>query len=175
MDEKKLLAVLIDTAEEQNAANATQLKALAGAVKTIAGVVPAIQQAAGEEIGKEARRAFAETNSEAVKVASAFEEMHKKIQEVASAIQKKTLVQAAYPLALALLVAVLTVTGLNWYVGLKRAELIELKNQARQWEEKAGRAKLTSCGSTKRLCVKVDRRAGEFGDKGGVWMVIDGY
>lgn len=38
-----------------------------------------------------------------------------------------------------------------------------------------GRAKLTSCGSTKRLCVKVDRRDGEFGDKGGVWMVIDGY
>ncbi|MBV5330776.1 MAG: hypothetical protein JZU65_24610 [Chlorobium sp.] len=109
MDEKKLLAVLIDTAEEQSAANATQLKALAGAVKTIAGVVPAIQQAAGEAIGKEARIAFTETNSEAVKVVSALEEMHKKVQEVSSAIQKKTLVQAAYPLALALLVAALTV------------------------------------------------------------------
>jgi hypothetical protein len=53
MDEKKLLAALINSAEEQSAANVTQLKALAGAVRTITGVVPAIQQAAGEEIGKE--------------------------------------------------------------------------------------------------------------------------
>lgn len=105
---------------------------------------------------------------------AAAEGLEKGAQEVVRALHQKTLVQAAYPLAIALLAAILTVTGLNWYVGLKRAELVELKNQAGIWEQKAGKAKFTTCGPAKRVCVKVDREAGKYGDKGDFW-VISGY
>ena len=107
---------------------------------------------------------------------AAAEGLEEGAREVVRALHQKTLVQAAYLLAIALLVAILTVTGLNWYVGLKRAELVELKNQAGIWEQKAGKAKLTTCGPAKRMCVKVDRKAGEYGgNKDDVWMVVSGY
>ena len=107
---------------------------------------------------------------------TAAEGLGEAAQEVARALNQKTLIQSAYPLAIAILVAILTVTGLSWYVGLKRTELVELKNQAGIWEQKAGKAKLTTCGPAKRMCVKVDRKAGEYGgNKDDVWMVVSGY
>ena len=57
--------------------------------------------------------------------------------------------------------------------------MAELKDQAAIWEQKAGKAKLTNCGEAKRLCIKVNEKAGVFRSDGGkgneTWMVIDGY
>lgn len=79
----------------------------------------------------------------------------------------------------ALVASVGTVKGLGWYVEEQRAEMAELKDQAAIWEQKAGKAKLTNCGEAKRLCIKVNEKAGVFRSDGGkgneTWMVIDGY
>ena len=52
-------------------------------------------------------------------------------------------------------------------------EVTRLQNQAQDWEKRAGKAQLSQCGESKRLCVRVDPRVfyGENND----YVVIKGY
>lgn len=58
-----------------------------------------------------------------------------------------------------------------------RVEVANLKAQADEFSQKAGKATLSACGGKRRLCVRVDERAGRFGEtpKGELFMVIHGY
>ena len=52
-------------------------------------------------------------------------------------------------------------------------EVTRLQNQAQEWEKRAGKAQLSQCGESKRLCVRVDPKVfyGENND----YVVIKGY
>ena len=52
-------------------------------------------------------------------------------------------------------------------------EVTRLQNQAQEWDKRAGKAQLSQCGESKRLCVRVDPRVfyGENND----YVVIKGY
>lgn len=54
----------------------------------------------------------------------------------------------------------------------QRSELEELKAGAEAWQAQAGKAKLSTCGDTRRLCVRIDRKAGIYGED---YAVIKGY
>jgi hypothetical protein len=59
-----------------------------------------------------------------------------------------------------------------------RVEVKVLEAQAKEFSEKAGKAVLSNCGEKgkTRLCIRVDERAGRYGDpQKGLFMVIDGY
>lgn len=105
------------------------------------------------------------------------EEARQGIQDAIRPLLRAGLIQTTYMVCAAFLVVVLTVTGLNWYIRLKGAEVAELKNQAAIWEQKAGKAKLSTCGPKDqkgRLCVKVVKGMNGWGENGD-WMIIDGY
>ncbi|WNV06927.1 hypothetical protein RP726_20975 (plasmid) [Candidatus Methylospira mobilis] len=51
------------------------------------------------------------------------------------------------------------------------AEVATLQAQAEDWEKRAGRAKLTTCGEKRRLCVQVDTRQSFEGG----YYIIKGY
>ena len=51
------------------------------------------------------------------------------------------------------------------------AEVATLQAQAEDWEKRAGRAKLTTCGEKKRLCVQIDHKQ-QFEDG---YYIIKGY
>lgn len=55
-----------------------------------------------------------------------------------------------------------------------RSELAQLQQQAGVFEARAGRAILSTCGTANRLCVRIDRKAGVFGDESD-FMVLRGY
>ncbi len=51
------------------------------------------------------------------------------------------------------------------------AEIAQMRETAQQWEKKAGKPELTTCkkeGDRARLCVRVDEKAGRFGEQGDV-------
>ena len=52
-------------------------------------------------------------------------------------------------------------------------EVTRLQNQAQEWDKRAGKAQLSQCGESKRLCVRVDPKVfyGENND----YVVIKGY
>lgn len=58
---------------------------------------------------------------------------------------------------------------------LLEEELPQLEARAAEWEQKAGKAILTVCGTKKKPCVRVNPKAGTFGANGEVFYIIDGY
>lgn len=65
-------------------------------------------------------------------------------------------------------------TPSNQEIAAKRAELAELEANIAAREKHAGRAKLENCGEKRRLCVRVNKKAGVFGE-GGDYMILHGY
>ena len=57
------------------------------------------------------------------------------------------------------------------------AEISQMEKTAQQLEGKGGKGEVTKCGARERLCVRVDEKAGGFGEKGEgkVYRVIWGY
>ena len=55
------------------------------------------------------------------------------------------------------------------------AEVAKLRAGAAAWASRAGRADLSSCGKPDRVCVRVDKTAGEFGDANAQYYVLYGY
>ncbi|BAP88985.1 putative uncharacterized protein [Burkholderiales bacterium GJ-E10] len=55
------------------------------------------------------------------------------------------------------------------------SDVAKLRASAAAWTNRAGRANLSSCGKPARICVRVDKTAGEFGDANAQYYVIFGY
>lgn len=54
-----------------------------------------------------------------------------------------------------------------------KAEVAQLRSQSEEWAKRGGRAKLETCGSIPRLCVRVDKRTA-YGE-GSDYFVLKGY
>ncbi len=173
MDEKQLLAVLIDTIERQAAKNAALLAALTAATEKIEGIVPAIQKTAGEVISVEAKVALTGAATGATEAAGTLE-------KAAQWFGWKV-----FALAIASTVGVCLVAwGSIWWPRHQIESLIEqkaalqidvaeLRENVAKLEKKGGRIKTNTCGG--RFCIKIDDKGGRFGEKGEVWMIPDGY
>ena len=79
-----------------------------------------------------------------------------------------------------------TLAAVWWYVpsvgamDQLRAERGELQASIADLSQRGGRIQLSECGDAgqrKRLCVRVDAKAGRFGDarRGQVYMIAEGY
>ena len=75
-----------------------------------------------------------------------------------------------------LLVAFVAITLLDKFYRVElddlRAEVAEQQAALKTLNAKGGKARLTVCGQARRLCVQIDKEAGEFGDG---YYVIRGY
>jgi hypothetical protein len=71
--------------------------------------------------------------------------------------------------------------GAAWYLLPTRADVAELRARRdelaanlAQLTRQGGNAQLRRCGTAQRLCVRIDRSAGAYGD-GGEFLVVKGY
>lgn len=108
------------------------------------------------------------------------------VEQAGQKIRSTGLLGALFVLAVGVVVATVAVAGIWWgtsslrdeAAGL-RAEVAALEAQANEFSKKAGKAVLSSCGEKGkgRLCIRVDERAGRYGDtqNGELFMVIHGY
>lgn len=184
MDEKQLLAVLIDTLERQSAENARLLAALGKATQAMEGVVPGIQKAASEVISVEAKVALAGAATGATEAAGTLE-------RAAQWFGWKV-----FAIAIASTVGVCLVAwGSIWWPRHQIAALIEqkaalqtevaeLQTNVEALAKRGGRIKMNICGPKKRLCVEVDpdqeakgweNFKGPFGDGEKRYIIPKGY
>lgn len=108
------------------------------------------------------------------------------VEQAGQKIRSTGLLGALFVLTVGVVVAAVAVVGIWWgtsslrdeAAGL-RAEVAALEAQANEFSKKAGKAVLSTCGEKGkgRLCVRVDERAGRYGDtqSGELFMVIHGY
>ena len=106
------------------------------------------------------------------------------VEQAGQKIRSTGLLGALFVLAVGGVVAAVAVAGIWWGTSSLRdeakrlrAEVAALEAQANAFSKKAGKATLSSCGEKGRLCVRVDDRAGRYGDtqSGELFMVIHGY
>lgn len=173
MDEKQLLARLIETAEQQSVESAVLLADLGLAIKTMGGVVPGIQKAAGEAISAEARVALAGATTEAIEAAGT-------LKRAAQWFGWKVFALAAAGMVGVCLVA----WGSIWWPRHQMISLLEQKAELQAdiekmqvnlttLEKKGGRIKLDKCGPDERLCVEITPNQGKSKsqeDFEGSWM-----
>jgi hypothetical protein len=185
MDEKQLLAVLIDTLERQSAENARLLAAVGKATQAMEGIIPAVQKTAGEVISVEARVALAGAATGAIEAAGT-------LKKAAQWFGWRVFALAAVGMAGVCLVA----WGSIWWPRHQIAALIEqkaelqgevaeLQTNVANLEKKGGKIKMNTCGPKKRLCVEVDPDQeakgwedfkGPFsGDARGTYIIPKGY
>jgi hypothetical protein len=87
---------------------------------------------------------------------------------------------AAWSLAAALLCTVLPIGVARWAlpsaaeIATLRSRRDELAANLAKFEQQGGRIDWRRCGDARRLCVRVDRKAPTYGDKGD-YVVIEGY
>ena len=106
------------------------------------------------------------------------------VEQAGQKIRATGLLGALYVLAVGGVVAAVAVAGIWWgtsslrdEAAKLRAEVVALEAQANAFSKKAGKAVLSTCGEKGRLCIRVDERAGRYGDTqtGELFMVIQGY
>lgn len=114
----------------------------------------------------------------------AFKALPLAVESAGEKIRSTGLLGAFFVLAVGGVVAAVAVAGIWWGTSSLRdeakrlrAEVAALEAQANAFSKKAGKAILSSCGEKGRLCVRVDDRAGRYGDtqSGELFMVIHGY
>jgi hypothetical protein len=121
-------------------------------------------------------------------VETALKDLNSPIKKAAEAlidIQRLSLWRAAWQHALVALVAMaIALLAVWWYVPplseitARRAELDQLQASIEDLSKRGARMKFISCGPAKRLCVLVDRTAGQFGvdgNKDDMYMIPKGY
>lgn len=185
MDDKQLISVMIETAEQQSARSARLLVALDKATQAMEGLVPGIQKAAGEAMSVEARLALAGATKAAVDVTSTLE-------TAAQWFSWKVFVLAAAGLAGICLVAWASIwwpryriTSLIEQKAALQMDVAELQTNVEALAKKGGKIKMNVCGPKKRLCVEVDPDQeakgwedfkGPFsGDGRGTYIIPKGY
>ena len=106
------------------------------------------------------------------------------VEQAGKKIRSTGLLGALFLLAVGVVVATIAVAGIWWGTSSLRdeaaelrAEVAALKAQANEFSKKAGKAVLSTCGEKGRLCIRVDERAGRYGDakNNELFMVISGY
>jgi hypothetical protein len=106
-----------------------------------------------------------------------------KASDTLGEIQRLSLWRAAWQHAItSLLAIVVTLLAVWWYVpsvsqmNALRTQQAALEASATDLARRGGRIKLNTCGPSRRLCVLVDRIAGEFGEPDGdVYLIAKGY
>lgn len=99
---------------------------------------------------------------------------------------KKQRIKPYHMMFLAPIVILLIICGVNWgLVQYWRNNLDTLKTEISEAEttlvklaKDGGKIRLNHCTDNqgqRHLCVKIDRAAGEFGSKGELWMIPEGY
>jgi hypothetical protein len=53
-------------------------------------------------------------------------------------------------------------------------QIIDLQSTVKQLEESGGKIQFNHCGEDRRLCVKIDQTAIQYG-KNGEWRILKGY
>lgn len=183
-EHRKTLQAAIDGLAAEREAFARERIAFAQAVQ-------GIQKAAGEAGANAVRQSLGGVAEKAV---AAFSDASKpfmqdvrdltvKANEASTRVKIATrwITTKVFALGLGCIIIVGVTVGLavwsysNWEVHQATEKVAQLKNQATEWEKKAGsKAKLSTCGPQHRVCVEVDKEAGPFGEKN-TWMVIKGY
>lgn len=103
-----------------------------------------------------------------------LENFSKDIENITYNSIKKSLITALITGVSFILFGTITFFSFLYYTKSLRNEVKELKYNAEQWEKKAGKANLITCGDKKRLCVQVED--GVWTDKdGNNYMILHGY
>lgn len=106
------------------------------------------------------------------------------VEQAGQKIRSTGLLGALSVLAVGAVVSSVAVAGIWWgTANLRdestklRAEVAYLEKQVKEFQNKAGKAMLSSCGEKGRLCIRVDEQGGSYGDskKGELFMIIHGY
>lgn len=126
-----------------------------------------------------ARETFAET---AQKASEGLLEVSSTANEAAKRLSAVWLQQGVF------LVAIAIVLMAGFYFGSKfllagtmndlataREEVAELQKTVDKLSSKGGKAQISSCGDGRRLCIRIDSKAGNFGDNSEQYRVIYGY
>ena len=139
---------------------------------------------AGAELQREVRGAAKGA------VEAALADLHQEIQKaqrILGDLQRFSLWRAAWQhLMVAATAIVVTLIAVWWYVptvgemNQLRAERAQLEASIKELSARGGRIELSECGNAgqrKRLCVRVDAKAGRFGAarRGKVYMIAAGY
>ena len=67
------------------------------------------------------------------------------------------------------------VRSLNREKAVLVEEVAALKASAADFANRAGKAQLSTCGDKRRLCIKIDKNAGSYGDNKEAYAIIKGY
>ncbi len=121
-------------------------------------------------------------------VTAALKDLHQGIQEAASSLaqmRKYSLWRGALQHFMVALAAItVTLLAVAWYVPTPsemnqlRAERDQLQASIEDLNKRGAKMKIIGCGPQSRLCVLVDRSAGNFGvagNKDDVYMIVKGY
>ncbi len=202
-DAQEKLFTLMALAEEQqkNAQGAAQelahtAQALTAATTTLTQLAPvlerAVAQAMGQSLAGASRIAAASLESAAGPILSKLDGVTRQAEAAETRLKDAVawftwkwsgIVSAS--IAAMFVVWWLLAQGLLWWhrdevdqLLARRAaltrEVEQLQAQASAFEARAGRAILTTCGTVNRLCVRIDKQAGAFGDESD-YMVLRGY
>lgn len=192
-DEDTFLGLIAPAEEHQRAAKIA-IEGLAAERAALARALKGIRKAAGEAVAGAARHnplpACPKT------AVAAFSEVADKASEAANKVNSAArwigVKAVAFVLGCIVVVVLASWISLAWEhhrvsdlsaeEAVLQTRIVDLKTQIQQlreraavWERKAGKATLRSCGPRGRLCVKVDTKAGTFGDNKGTCMIISGY
>lgn len=203
MDEKEKLFGLVAIAQEQQKAVQVAIDTLTSQTDELKKTVGAVNKAAGEgaeRATKDILRNAAYTASEAFKdgargtidrlqvVSEKAEDSAKHIEQVTHNFHTRWMILAVISLLTCLIIFI----GVSWLaVAYKnkeikdltaqrnnlKTELASLEKSASEWEKKAGKAVLSTCGNKNRLCVRIaDKDAGYQSDDGKIkYAIIHGY
>ena len=178
---EQTLCLMLTVAEEHQKASASALKGLAQEREALAKERTALQQNIQTAVQQGVSTTLKEGLREALKGSpEAISKASSTLTDAAEWFSFKLFGFCAGALAV---VAFLGFSFVEWQKyeyqsmverkKLLEQELPQLEARAAQWEEKGGRATLNHCGTKKKLCVKVNKQAGTFGD--GEFYIIDGY
>ena len=203
-DQQKAIGAALEALAAERAALAQAAACVAGVAndvrKAAAEAVPSLQKAAGEAVGASVRQSLAGVSETAVValeqasrpiigrlsgVIQSLGEAEAQLSNAVSSFGWRWAVvaggAAAGCVASVLIAAWLSVwwqrhqveTLLEQKAQLK-AEVAELQTNAQDWTKRAGRAKLDKCGEQSRLCVRIDKAAGTFGNDAD-YAILKGY
>lgn len=178
MQDEKIFSLMAQAEDIQG--HAVKLQAATEeALKSLQGVT----QDALKRLPDAAQRAFEGAARESSMEASkSLQEAATRAEEAAKRLSAVWLQQGVF------LVAIAIVLMAGFYFGSKfllastmndlataREEVAELQKTVDKLSSKGGKAQISSCGDSRRLCIRIDSKAGNFGDNSEQYRVIYGY
>lgn len=190
MDEQQKIMAMMVLAEDQQKAAQTTLDALAQQVGDIerraTAAVRAEVQATMHSIEQPIVAAFKNHGNAIERAIEAAREATEAIHGSVKGVSWK-LALVAFLAALGALIAFILgayslvtwqtyqVRSLNREKAVLVEEVAALKASAADFANRAGKAQLSTCGDKRRLCIKIDKNAGSYGDNKEAYAIIKGY